>query len=659
MRPWKVVPLPFTAALLAASCHSAEEKARGQLMVAIQADMPLPKEVDDVRVEVLVDGEIRFANDYPVGKDYLKLPATVAITSENPSAPVTVRVIGKKGTKARTLREAVTTIPTDRLATLRMPIQWLCDDSVKGDGNDLSSTCDAGQTCHEGSCVDSQVKQTDLPVYDPTQVFGGGDETGTTGSCFDTVPCMLAGVTASVDQGCTLQAPNPAVNVNVALRVPTGGICDDGGINCFVPLDQGAEGWDIDNGVIKLPTAACDRLKDGRVRSIVVSTTCPTKTPKTPTCGPWSSIATSETPTAVAPPTPTVLATVPSTVAPDAAVCCPLMLDNGDLYTCVCRPGLPSMTVVATNAGSGAVRTVATVPLLGSRTLVPAVTKNGALFFTDRDTTSAVSQSVLKRVSLDKGQTGEVSRANGDVFDDSSLLIDDTSVYALGNVQVGKSYVVNVLVFPAASGTSSAIATGSTKAAFEFTQDATSLYIAAIDDDGAPPATWNRTSRIVKIDKTTHSTSDLQKVTVQTTSINRGGFFGLQLGDGVLFATEEGNVLADGTYHSKFVEVKLADPTTPPTPILDQLLKVDQTENKPLGVVGALLYTLQQELDPTGAIQASSISTIDPSGGPSRALADFVGDAPLAVGAGVIDSGGFVYWMNRSGRIFELAHATK
>jgi hypothetical protein len=166
----RLVPLALLAATLIASCHSAEEKPRGQLMVAIQADMPLPKEIDDVRVEVLVDGEIRFANDYEVGKDYLKLPATVAITSENPSSPVTVRVIGKKGVKARTLREAVTTIPADRLATLRMPIQWLCDDSVKADGNEFSSTCDPGQTCKEGSCVDNQVKQSELPAYTPTDV---------------------------------------------------------------------------------------------------------------------------------------------------------------------------------------------------------------------------------------------------------------------------------------------------------------------------------------------------------------------------------------------------------------------------------------------------------------------------------------------------------
>jgi hypothetical protein len=510
------------------------------------------------------------------------------------------------------------------------------------------------------------VKQSELPAYTPTDVFGGGDETGTTGSCFDTVPCMLAGVTAAVDQGCTLKAPNPAVNVNVGLRVPTGGICDDGGINCFVPLDQGTEGWQLDNNVIKLPTAACDRLNDGRVRSIVVSTTCPTKTAKTPTCGPWSSIPTSETPTVVTPPIPVVLATVPSTIAPDAAVCCPLMLDNGDLYTCVCRPGTSSMTVVATNATSGAVRTVATVPLLGTRTLVPAVTKKGKLFFTDRDTSGSVSKTVLKSVSLGaQPATNEVSHADtADVFDDSSLIIDDNddTVYALGNVQAGKSYVVNVVMF-SPTGSSSAISTGSPKAAFEFTQDANALYVAAIDDDGGPPG-WNRTSRIVQIDKSslkstpsTPRTQELAKITVHTTSINRGGYFGLRLGDGVLFATEEGDVAADGTYHASFVSVKL--PNGPKTPILDQLLKVDQTENKPLGVVGSLLYVFQQQLDPSGAIQASSISTIDPSGGPSHALADFVGDAPLSVGAGVIDSGGSVYWMNRSGRIFKLALAGK
>jgi hypothetical protein len=86
-----------------------------------------------------------------------------------------------------------------------------------------------------------------------------------------------------------MSEPSGGSGVNVALVLPPGGagICDDH--TCLVPLDQASDGWsDLGNGRLQLPTAVCS-LKTGTIEGVAVTTSCATKTPPTPTCGPWSS----------------------------------------------------------------------------------------------------------------------------------------------------------------------------------------------------------------------------------------------------------------------------------------------------------------------------------------------------------------------------------
>jgi hypothetical protein len=71
------------------------------------------------------------------------------------------------------------------------------------------------------------------------------------------------------------------------------------------------------------------------------------------------------------------------------------------------------------------------------------------------------------------------------------------------------------------------------------------------------------------------------------------------------------------------------------------------------------LFVVQQELEgpeskTPGAIRASVLMRLPIDGGPSQVVADFVGDAPLTLGAGIASDADAVYWMNRSGRIFRL-----
>src|SRR5262245_4597678 len=92
-------------ALISCLACSAEERTPGQLVISIDTDMDLPKQVDGIRVEVLVRGQLQFGNDYEVGGEkHLHLPATLTLLAgKDPTTPVTVRVIGRKGSRARTL----------------------------------------------------------------------------------------------------------------------------------------------------------------------------------------------------------------------------------------------------------------------------------------------------------------------------------------------------------------------------------------------------------------------------------------------------------------------------------------------------------------------------------------------------------------------------
>jgi len=304
-------------------------------MLALQTDMSIPKDVNRIRLQVLVGAKLQHDETYPVAPEPhgTKLPATLAIVAgedENPT--VQVRVIGIRddaaGVLARTFAKVVTTVPKSRIATLRVPIQWLCDETAKEVGNEeYESTCpndgDDEQSCVAGECKSVLVDSDLLPDYTPEDIFGGDPgPDGFFGVCFDTVPCFDAGFDAVPNDDCELELDVPeGGDVNVGLRFPTEvddeegtGICGEEA--CYVPLDQdatygwrltgpgsgsggegnadedgeGGDGFDGGPTTVKLPASVCDRLDEGSVEAVRVSYACQTKTPKYPTCGPWSAV---------------------------------------------------------------------------------------------------------------------------------------------------------------------------------------------------------------------------------------------------------------------------------------------------------------------------------------------------------------------------------
>jgi hypothetical protein len=283
-------------AVTLAACAGTQTVQAGELIVAIDSDMSWPKDVDTLQVEVYAGGpggEVMMRQPFSVPRD-ARLPATVAIAAGTNNV-VDIRVLGLSsgGQKLRVLREAVTTVPTDRVATMRMPVAWLCYGQVTSVNGTFGSSCPTGQTCIAGACQTNAVNPTTLAVYKPADIFGGAQSVGTSGTCFDTVACFSQGYVPAVDMtACTVPAPTSGKGINVGLVTSgAGGVGICGTDSCYVPLDHSPdEGFSIQNGLIQLPSAVCDRLAKHQVLSVVVTTSCETKEPSIPTCGAWSSV---------------------------------------------------------------------------------------------------------------------------------------------------------------------------------------------------------------------------------------------------------------------------------------------------------------------------------------------------------------------------------
>lgn len=297
----------FAAALsfVALACSADKEKARGQLMLALQTDMELPKDVSSVRIMVLVNGAPRFDRSYPVGPEGAKIPATLAIVAgDDPSTPVEIKVLAFRASEVRTLNRTITTIPESRIALLRVPIEWLCDGFVVGNGDEddeYASSCqpdgERERACSAGECRDVEVDSKDLPAFRPADVFGGGTPAGG-GVCFPVQRCFDDGFTVTPNAACRVELETDAdAPLNFALIPASGdGACSEETGMCYVPLDRSPLGWiELDSPssgrrLFELPSAVCARLEDGRALALRGTTTCDTKTLATPPCGPGSSV---------------------------------------------------------------------------------------------------------------------------------------------------------------------------------------------------------------------------------------------------------------------------------------------------------------------------------------------------------------------------------
>lgn len=299
-RVWRVTvaAAALVSAGVAASCSSDDEPTPGQLVLAFQTDMDVPKDVEAMRVVVKSFGVTLLDNTYTLGggAQGTPLPATLTIVAnDDPSTPVSIQLIALGQDKARVVRKAVTTVPDKRTALLPLPIQFLCWDDVTVTEDDTGvtaadKTC-GDQTCIAGGCKDPVIDSATLGDYSAAAVFGGASGPGALGVCLDVLSCFSQGQEVPVQlSDCSIALPANVDTTNIGLVVPLGsqGIC--GPTSCIVPLDRDALlGWVEAGGRAVLPAAVCNKLGT-TVKAVAVTTTCGAKTPAIPTCGPWSSV---------------------------------------------------------------------------------------------------------------------------------------------------------------------------------------------------------------------------------------------------------------------------------------------------------------------------------------------------------------------------------
>lgn len=360
------VSLSIALALFGTACSS---EVTGQIVIAVQTDVHLPKDIDTIRIEVRNEGVPKFLNDYerlgtPEGA--ILLPGTLTlIASDDPADAIQILVSaftgGREG-NPRIVREAVTTIPPERTVTLQLPLQFLCDGSGKIEDGNAASDCPEGQTCIAGHCEDKAVDSATLPDFDQDDIF-------VPGVCLDVAVCFNLGDRADIDMDdCTIDG---VVDQNVALQTEGDGIC--GAIGCFVALDaNSALGWQTrDDGRVQLPPAVCEQIGEGKIVNVVTADAnaiCPVKEVSVPTCGPWSA------------------------AGPSLPFEGPTVLSGGQQHPLSLSLG-PNSTVVWTNGGTltgdGTVKAVATVggtPTLLADDQVPprdiTVGTDGTVFWT-------------------------------------------------------------------------------------------------------------------------------------------------------------------------------------------------------------------------------------------------------------------------------------
>ena len=271
MRGWGIAAVVMAAA--APGCT----KKNTELMIVVQTDVRVPKDLDSVRISVQSYGAVQFEQDYPVGPTGVHLPASIGVVSSHDgSGPVDVIITGYFKSTARVLRKARLGFAKGRTALVRMPLRFSCYDKLD---------CGEGLSCVAGQCQSVDVDVEQLPEFSEATAIG--DPSPQPGDpfdgCFAPIACFREAIalTPSGD-GCTFDTYLlHGISPTVALRGAPGGLgfCDDTG--CVIPVDFDlAEGWswvDSRQQAIRLAPGLCELA---RKRSLGVEATvlCGTKT---------------------------------------------------------------------------------------------------------------------------------------------------------------------------------------------------------------------------------------------------------------------------------------------------------------------------------------------------------------------------------------------
>jgi hypothetical protein len=269
------------------------EKPPVGLMIAIQTNLSVTKDFDQLGLYITADGVPILTQTYQIEGGSVRLPSTIAIAPpKNPNAVIRVRAVAFKTDAAKVLREGITTVPANRLAVLPLPLKWINSGSGKGTEAEFQvnpfaknlSICPDLQTKENGVCTASTLNVDQLKDYSAAEIFGGSD-TGSGGSCFDVAACFASRIAVPVDEtACTVTEPPGMTNIAVATTTGEG---EPVGGDTLIVLDE--DEYEVTGNTIKLPATLCDPngLKPSR-KAIFLSPSCESKSSKYPICGPYS-----------------------------------------------------------------------------------------------------------------------------------------------------------------------------------------------------------------------------------------------------------------------------------------------------------------------------------------------------------------------------------
>ena len=665
-----------TLALCAVACAE-DDAPLSQVVISIETDMAVPDAIDTFAVSILRQGETLLRKAYSIGpQGDTHLPATLTVAAEAPPrVPITVSVAGGKQGRWRTYREVTTVLPEGRSGLLRMPVQWLCDNTVVAEPSGgetplLSSKCDKGFTCRAGECFPNQIDDPGLlPPFDPAYVFGGSKDPNL-GACFDTLECMQTGHAVQPDIDCTIERPEGA-NFNVALRVVSDGICDTTGSMCFVPLDGSSSEGYVDDTRLQLPTAVCTKLEEGAVRAVYTSTACPMKTAATPPCGGWSSVSSVY---AIVPPPdqrpqtrllPALVATLPVATSAGRSVCCPLTADGDALYTCLCD-GVSrtdaQLYAVSPNVQGGGPRLVQMMHATMARqnsAFFSAASWQGALY--------SVANEVVMRNAFSGAEPEKAFAIGGAVYDKGALLVDTRGIYSLANLTSDADAAsLQVVVLGHTGSQQALLLTGPPSFApvLQYDHDASAVYVGRAIDTSVSAALIERATSVIRVpkDKTpwTVVLPERKVMTAPGTTAmpTRGGYVGLQVDGQYLFAIYEGPAV-QGLRQVELVRVDISRPQQVPASAPETLLTLpgdaDTMVVSLLGVVDGIPLLVRSDVVSSSAGNAALVSVIAVSPKGTRVIADYSGDGPSV---GLARDSMRVYWINKkSGNVYAFPRA--
>jgi hypothetical protein len=326
------------------ACSSDTKVEPGELIVGVDTNVALPGKADGFVLTITRAGVVVFGSTLAVGEPLPKvlLPATVGVVNGTDSPdPVTVRMMATENGQVVGLREAVLTVPTNRVALLQLTVDGLClgDASVTStvsasaatSGTVPANACADGLTCILGGCQSNEVDAAGLPDFVATGAFGTSDG----GTCFDSELCFHDLATARYrgyevlsrgDAGCTVPLPPGANEGQINIGIPADpSACAYDASPCVIPLvsqpaDQAPQvGFHFAGDQIVLPPGLCTQTP--AVTEVLVATAYLSASSDTPLCGSWSRVTT------VTPDPDPVGVAIPDASAGDATL--PPQLDGG------------------------------------------------------------------------------------------------------------------------------------------------------------------------------------------------------------------------------------------------------------------------------------------------------------------------------------------